>query len=386
MQTYAPKPTLRGFYIQVYMLTDADDIRFMHRAAELALRGEGWVNPNPLVGALVVRNGRIIGAGWHERWGGPHAERNALSRCSESPAGATMYVTLEPCCHHGKTPPCADALIAAGIGRVVVGMQDPNPLVAGKGLARLREAGIEVVCGVCEQELRYMNRVFLKYIASRRPWVVLKSAMTLDGKIAARTGDSRWVTGEEARRRVHAMRRRYMAIVAGIGTVEADDPMLDCRLEGEVRQPVRFVADSSARIGLDRQLVQTAGRLRTVVAHTDVAPAPRIGLLQKAGVETWCCGEDRGRLSVEDLLRRMGEQGIDSLLLEGGGTLTESFLRGGFVDEVCMFVAPKLIGGRDAKTPVEGEGFDRMADAVRLGELHVEQIGGDLLIQGLVIK
>lgn len=358
----------------------------MRRAAELAMRGEGWVNPNPLVGAVVVRNGRIVGAGWHERWGGAHAERNALARCSESPAGATLYVTLEPCCHHGKTPPCTEALIDAGIARVVVGMEDPNPLVAGKGVARLRAAGIEVVCGLMEPELRYMNRIFLKYIEKRRPWVVLKSAMTLDGKIAARTGDSRWVTGEEARRRVHAMRCRHMAILAGIGTVEVDDPMLDCRLEGDVRQPVRFIADSSARIGLDTQLVHTAGRLRTVVAHTPYAPAPRIGLLRKAGVETWCCAEEQGRVDVGDLLRRMGEQGIDSLLVEGGGTLAESFLMGGFVDEVCMFVAPKIVGGRDAKTPVEGEGVARMADAVRLHDLRVEAVGDDLMLSGLVTK
>lgn len=357
----------------------------MQRAAELALRGEGWVNPNPLVGAVVVRNGRIIGAGWHERWGAPHAERNALQRCSESPSGATLYVTLEPCCHIGKTPPCTDAIVAAGIARVVVGVEDPNPLVAGKGIARLREAGIEVESGVMEEELRHLNRVFFKYIATRRPWVVLKSAMTLDGKIATRTGDSRWVTGEEARRRVHEMRRRSMAVLAGIGTVEADDPMLNCRLEGENRQPVRFIADSAARTGLDSQLVRTAGKLRTVVAHTPVAPPSRIGLLRKAGVETWCCAEDGGRVSMDDLLRRMGEEGIDSLLVEGGGTLAQSLLREGLVDEVAFFIAPKLVGGREAKTPLEGEGIARMADAVRLRDLQVEQIGGDLLVKGTVI-
>ncbi len=356
----------------------------MRRAMELAGRGEGAVNPNPLVGAVVVRDGRIIGEGWHERWGGLHAERNALARCAEPARGAVMYVTLEPCCHYGKTPPCTEAVIAAGIARVVVGLKDPNPLVAGKGIARLEEAGIVVECGVLESELRWQNRVFLKYIAERRPWVVLKAAMTLDGKIAAHTGDSRWVTGGEARRRVHEMRRRCMAVLVGIGTVEADDPMLNCRLEGDPRQPVRIVADSSARIGPDSQLVRTARDFCTVVAHTDRADAGRLEALRAAGVRTWRCEALDGRISVADLLRQAGEAGLDSILLEGGGALNESFLRGGFIDEAAVFIAPKLIGGRNAKTPVEGEGFARMADAVELCDVRVERFGGDILIDGRI--
>lgn len=358
----------------------------MRRAMELAQRGEGAVNPNPLVGAVIVRGGRVIGEGWHERWGGLHAERNALESCTEPTAGATMYVTLEPCCHHGKTPPCTEAVIAAGIGRVVVGLRDPNPLVAGKGIARLEQAGIRVECGLLEEELRWQNRIFLKYICERRPWVLLKAAMTLDGKIAARTGDSRWVTGEEARRLVHGMRRRHMAILAGIGTVEADDPLLNCRLEGDPRQPVRIVADSSARISPDSQLMRTAGDYRTVVAHTDRADAAKLAQLRAAGVETWRCEEQEGHLSVADLLRQAGEAGLDSLLLEGGGVLNESFLRGGFVDEAAVFIAPKFVGGRDARTPVEGEGFARMADAVELERVTVGRIGADVLITGKVRK
>lgn len=356
----------------------------MRRAMELAQRGEGAVNPNPLVGAVIVRDGRVIAEGWHERWGGLHAERNALKNCTEPTRGATMYVTLEPCCHYGKTPPCTEAVIAAGIGRVVVGLQDPNPLVAGRGIALLEQAGIRVESGLLEEELRWQNRIFLKYIRERRPWVLLKAAMTLDGKIAAHTGDSRWVTGEAARRRVHEMRRRHMAILAGIGTVETDDPLLNCRLEGEPRQPVRIVADSSARISLGSQLVRTAGECRTVVAHTDRADAAKLELLRAAGVETWRCEERDGRLSVADLLRTAGESGLDSLLLEGGGTLNESFLRGGFVDEAAFFIAPKFVGGRSAKTPVEGEGLVRMADAVELERVTVERIGRDILITGKV--
>lgn len=363
-----------------------EDLRFMRRAMELAMRGEGAVNPNPLVGAVIVRNGRVIGAGWHERWGGLHAERNALARCSEPTSGATMYVTLEPCCHHGKTPPCTDAVIAAGIRRVVVGLTDPNPLVAGKGIARLREAGIEVESGLLEEELRYQNRIFLKYITTRRPWVVLKSAMTLDGKIATRTGDSRWVTGEEARRRVHEMRSSLMAVLVGIGTAEADDPMLNCRLEGEHRQPIRIVADSAARLSLSSQLVRTALELRTIVAHTARADQSRLDALHKAGVETWCCAECEGHLSMEDLMQKIGATGIDSLLVEGGGELAYSLLRGGHVDEAAFFVAPKFVGGTGAKSPIGGEGLERMAEAVELEGLEVEHFGADLLIHGLLKK
>lgn len=356
----------------------------MRRAMELALRGEGAVNPNPLVGAVIVRNGRTIGAGWHERWGGLHAERNALARCSESPSGATMYVTLEPCCHHGKTPPCTDALIAAGIKRVVVGLMDPNPLVAGKGIAMLREAGIEVEGGVLEEELRYQNRVFLKYITTQRPWVVMKSAMTLDGKIATRTGDSRWVTGDEARQRVHEMRRSLMAILVGIGTVEADDPMLNCRLEGENRQPIRIVADSTARTPLSSQLVRTALEQRTIIAHTARAEQSRLDALHKAGVETWCCAEERGHLSMADLMQKIGATGIDSVLVEGGGELNASLLRDGLIDEAALFIAPKFVGGAQAKSPIEGEGVERMAQAMELESLEVEHLGRDLLVHGLV--
>lgn len=380
-----PTPEPAGFGVICFERTMLqEDIAYMRRAMELAARGEGAVNPNPLVGAIIVRDGRIVAEGWHERWGGLHAERNALARAVEPVRGATMYVTLEPCCHYGKTPPCTEAVIEAGIARVVVGLKDPNPLVAGKGLAQLEAAGIAVESGVLEEELRWQNRVFLKYITTRRPWVVMKSAMTLDGKIAAHTGDSRWVTGEAARRRVHEMRRNCMAILVGIGTVLADDPLLNCRLEGDPRQPVRLVADSSARIGLDTQLVRTARRIRTVVAHTGRAEKSKLEALQAAGVETWCCGEREGRLSVEDLLRRVGEAGLDSLLLEGGGTLNESFLRGGFVDEAAVFVAPKMVGGRDAKTPVEGEGFARMADAVEIETRSVERLGEDILIAGRI--
>lgn len=366
------------------MYMETKDIKYMKRAIALAKKGAGWVNPNPLVGAVIVKDDRIIGEGWHERFGGLHAERNAFRQCRESAEGATLYVTLEPCCHYGKTPPCTEAVIGNRIARVVVGITDPNLLVAGQGIARLREAGIAVVQGVEEEAIRDLNRVFLKYITTGRPWVVMKTAMTLDGKIAAFTGDSKWVTGERARHKVQEMRCENMAVMAGIGTVRADDPLLNCRLGGLVRQPVRIVVDSRASIGLETQLVQTAGLYRTVVAHIAGAEAGRLQALEAAGVELLACGEKDGQVDLADLLDRLGKRGIDSVLLEGGGELNASFVRERLVDEVKAFIAPKIIGGRDAKTPVEGTGLARMADALEFTDCRIERVGGDFLLSGFL--
>lgn len=362
-----------------------EDIRYMNRAIELADRGKGWVNPNPLVGAVLVRDGRIIGEGWHERCGGLHAERNAFRYCHGNPEGASLYVTLEPCCHYGKTPPCTEAIIEHGIARVVVGLTDPNPLVAGKGIEALRNAGIEVVTGVEEEKIRAQNRVFLKYITTGMPWVVMKTAMTLDGKIAAYTGDSRWVTGEDARRKVQDMRRTYMGIMVGAGTVKADNPMLNCRLEEEVRQPVRIVVDSGAGLEPDCKLVETAGQYRTIVAHTRRAPAEKLSVLRERGVELLFCPEKDHRVDLKALLKQLAVLEIDSVLLEGGGQLNESFLKDGLVDEVYAFIAPKIIGGKEAKTSVEGQGIARMKDAVLMQDVVIERVGEDILIRGRVV-
>lgn len=359
--------------------TEADR-QFMLWAMELAERGKGFVNPNPLVGALIVRGDRIIGEGWHEYYGGLHAERNAFKNCIEDPRGATLYVTLEPCCHHGKTPPCVDAVIEQGIARVVVGLKDPNPLVAGKGLEKLVNAGIEVVTGVEEEALREQNRVFLKYIATGLPWVALKTAMTLDGKIAAFTGDARWVTGDDARLRVHRMRSEYMGIMVGSGTVKTDDPLLNCRLEGEHRQPVRIVVDSKASVAFDSQVVRTARVFPLLVAHTVQADEEQLEMIQEAGGGTLLCEEKDGRVDITDLLKKLGARGIDSVLLEGGGELNYTFVKAGVIDEVYAFIAPKIVGGKTAKTPVEGEGFKRMGEALELSPFAVEAIGRDILL------
>lgn len=367
---------------EVLNMVRQEDIEYMRRAIELAERGVGFTNPNPMVGAVIVKGGKVIGEGWHERCGEWHAERNAFKNCTVPAEGATMYVTLEPCCHYGKTPPCTEAIIEHGIARVVVGMEDPNPLVAGKGIALLREAGIEVVCGVEEEALREQNRVFLKYISTKLPWVAMKTAMTLDGKIATRTGDSKWITGAEARAYVHELRHRFMAIVVGIGTAVADDPLLNCRIEGRgVRQPIRVVVDSNARLSLDSQLVKTAGEYRTIVAHTRFAPEESVKALREAGVEMLLCKEKEGLVDVRNLLELLGQSGIDSILLEGGGSLNYTFLAEGLADELYAFIAPKIVGGMNAKTPVEGAGMEKMADAINLELENVLNIGHDVLLK-----
>ena len=367
---------------EVLNMVRQEDIEYMRRAIELAERGVGFTNPNPMVGAVIVKGGKVIGEGWHERCGEWHAERNAFRNCTVPAEGATMYVTLEPCCHYGKTPPCTEAIIEHGIARVVVGMEDPNPLVAGKGIALLREAGIEVVCGVEEEALREQNRVFLKYISTKLPWVAMKTAMTLDGKIATRTGDSKWITGAEARAYVHELRHRFMAIVVGIGTAVADDPLLNCRIEGRgVRQPIRVVVDSNARLSLDSQLVKTAGEYRTIVAHTCFAPEESVKALREAGVEMLLCKEKEGLVDVRNLLELLGQSGIDSILLEGGGSLNYTFLAEGLADELYAFIAPKIVGGMNAKTPVEGAGMEKMADAINLELENVLNVGHDVLLK-----
>lgn len=358
--------------------------KFMRRAIELAYEGLGAVNPNPLVGAVVVKENQIITEGCHERYGAWHAERNALTRCDQQVQGATMYVTLEPCCHYGKTPPCTDIIIQHGIAKVYVGILDPNPLVAGQGVDKLRQAGIEVEIGLMADEIRYMNRVFLKYITKGLPWVTLKYAMTIDGKIATHSGHSKWITNQEARQRVHQLRREYIAIMVGIGTVLADDPMLDCRLDTPGRQPIRIVVDSKARIPVDSKLVQTAGQLPTIVVHTAQADPQRVHSLVRHQIECIECSDQNGEVDIQEMLRILGKRKIDAILLEGGGTLNYAFIKHNLVDQLYAFIAPKIIGGKEAKTPVEGLGVSHMNEAIELQNTTIEQIGKDILISGII--
>lgn len=357
-----------------------DDVAYMRQAVALARRGTGWTAPNPLVGAVVVKNGKVIGRGYHARCGGLHAERAALADCTASPRGATMYVTLEPCCHQGRQPPCTDAILAAGIARVVVGSDDPNPLVAGKGLEILRRGGVEVVSGVLREACDALNPVFFHFIRTKRPYVVMKYAMTMDGKIATRTGASRWITGEAARRRVHRDRHRYTAIMAGVGTVLADDPMLNCRIKGG-KNPVRIICDTHLRTPLTSQIVRTAGEIPTILATC--AEPSLYGPYLDAHCQVWTLPERDGHVDLDALMDRLGSAGIDSVLLEGGGTLNWTALESGIVQRVQAYVAPKLFGG-DAKSPVEGQGVALPDQAVALKNTRIFRVGEDILLESEV--
>lgn len=355
------------------------DIDYMRLAIDLAERGCGWVSPNPLVGAVIVKEGRIIGRGWHQRYGEPHAERNALADCSESPAGATMYVTLEPCCHQGKQPPCTEAILAAGIRRVVVAAGDPNPLVRGKGIRILRQAGLEVETGLLEEECLRQNEVFFHYISTKRPFVVMKYAMTMDGKIAAYTGDSKWITGEEARNHVQGLRNRYSGIMVGLGTVLADDPMLNCRIPGG-KDLVRILCDSQLRCPLDKQLIQTAYCIPTILATCCRDKEKQRPYLEK-GCQVLEVGEKEGRVDLNQLMEVLGQMQIDSILLEGGGTLNWAALKSGIVQKCLSYIAPKLFGGATAKTPVEGQGVPSPGEAFFLKNSRCILLGQDILIE-----
>ena len=356
------------------------DESYMREALRMAAYARGRTSPNPLVGAVIVRDDTIVASGWHRAAGEPHAEIHALRMAGELARGATLYVTLEPCAHHGRTGPCAEAVIAAGIARVVVALSDPNPLVAGRGLSLLRAAGIEVVSGVCEAEARRQNEVFLKWVTTKRPFVTLKTAMTLDGKIASHTGASQWITGEAARARVHECRDVQDAILVGIGTVLADDPSLTTRLEGRTgHNPLRIVLDSEARTPIDAKLL-TDGAAPTLIAVSERADHRRVNLLHACGAEVVTLGTERP--DIGRLLDWLGAREISSLFVEGGAAVNWSFLAGGFVDKVHAFIAPMLMGGASAKTPVGGTGFDSPQTALHLRDLTVEQLGADILVTG----
>lgn len=360
---------------------------FMRRAIELAKGGIGKVNPNPLVGAVLVKDGEIISEGYHEKYGDLHAERNVFKYLDnkELAKGAELYVTLEPCCHQGKQPPCTQAIIEHGISRVYVGSNDPNELVAGKGIRQLRDAGIEVVTEFLKEECDALNPVFFHYITKKTPYVVMKYAMTLDGKIATHTGHSTWVSGETSRNRVQHTRNALMGIMVGIGTVLNDDPRLTCRLEGG-RNPIRIICDSKLRIPLSSNVVDTANEVPTIVATIEPhAEYNRFwheqkGFLEKNGVEVLVVEEDNGRLDLRDLMKKLGERGIDSILIEGGSTMNYSALQAGIVNRIEAYVAPKFFGGVGFYTPVGGEGVELATDAMACRFVKAEPVGEDILL------
>ncbi len=359
-----------------------EEMEYMRLAIQLARQGCGWVNPNPMVGAVIVKDGKIIGQGCHKKYGELHAERNALANCHTSTTGATLYVTLEPCCHYGRTPPCTEAIIESGIGRVVVGSYDPNPMVAGKGIAILRSHGIEVMEKAAKDECDKLNESFFYYIQSKTPYVVMKYAMTMDGKIATHTGKSQWITGSAARQRVHEDRHRYSALMVGAGTVLADDPMLTCRLENG-RNPLRIICDTSLRTPLQAKVVLTTGIAPTLIA-TAVTDTNRHRPYLDAGCEIMVLPQKDNHIDLNSLMQRLGEKQIDSLLLEGGGTMNWSALQSGVVNKVQAYIAPKLFGGI-GKTPVEGVGVDHPEGAFLLSKPVITQIDEDILLESEVI-
>ena len=367
---------MQGFFNERNIM---DDKEYMLRAIELAGRGVGWVNPNPMVGAVIVKDGRIIGEGYHRRCGELHAERNALAALTEPAEGATLYVTLEPCCHYGRTAPCTEAIIEHKLARVVIGSRDPNPLVSGKGAAILRQHGVEVVEDFMRAECDTLNPVFFHYITTGRPYVVMKYAMTLDGKIASHTGASKWITGETARAHVQSLRNRYSAIMAGIGTVLSDDPVLNCRLEGG-HNPVRVILDSDLRIPADSKICRTAAEQDTIVVCAK-RNEDRIKELENLGIRVFCLPGEDGRIDLRALVTRLGEEKLDSVLIEGGGKVHEAALRAGIVNHVCAYIAPKLMGGEAALTPIEGMGAPTPDMAAKLANLKITALNEDLLLE-----
>ena len=358
----------------------------MQRALELARRGEGLVEPNPMVGAVVLdAAGSTIGEGWHARFGGPHAEVAALAAAGPAARGSTLVVTLEPCCHHGKTPPCTDAILAAGIRRVVVGAVDPAAPASGRGIARLRAAGVDVAEGVEAEQAQRLIAAFAALAVHGRPWVIAKWAMSLDGHVATASGESRWISSAASRAVVHRLRARVDAILVGIGTALADDPMLTARPPGP-RSLLRIVLDARARLPITSQLAQTAGQHPTLIAVGPAAPQDAVSRLQEAGCEIWQSGQAVQTAAIAELLAELGCRRLTNLLVEGGPTVLGEFFDAGLVDEVQAFIAPTIIGGSQAPAAVAGLGISSMQKAPRLSIESIESLGNDCFIRGRVAR
>jgi diaminohydroxyphosphoribosylaminopyrimidine deaminase/5-amino-6-(5-phosphoribosylamino)uracil reductase len=357
----------------------------MAMALDLAARGRGSVEPNPLVGAVVTRAGRIVGRGHHARFGGPHAEAVALREAGRKARGGTLYVTLEPCSFFGKTPPCADAVVEAGVERVVAAMRDPNPKVRGRGAAKLRRAGVEVEFGVLRREAAGLNAPYVKLVTKGIPFFTAKWAMTLDGKTATAGSRSKWITGRRSRAMARRLRPLASAVMVGVGTVLADDPHLGVRKAGR-RSPLRIVVDSRLRLPLDSQIVRTAADGEVLVATTFNAPEGRIKALARANVIVIPFPEHDGRVDLRAMAERLGRMQITNVFVEGGGTLVGKLFDEGLVDRIVAFIAPKILGGRDSLTPVEGHGAESVDRAARLRVTHLRAVGGDVLIEADVLK
>lgn len=356
---------------------------YMDIAIELALKGIGKVNPNPLVGAVIVKDDRIIGQGYHERYGEAHAERNAVKNAKESVEGSTIYVTLEPCSHYGKTPPCVELIIEKKFKRVIIGMLDPNPLVCGKSIEKLKENNIEVITGIREEECRKMNEVFIKYITSNIPFVMLKSGISLDGKIATAYKESKWITNEKARADGRKLRNALSSIMVGVNTVIADDPELTCRIEGG-RDPYRIIVDSTLRIPLNSKVVLNKDK-KTIIATTKKADLSKKKKLIELGVDVIEINSNNEKIDLKHLIMELGKRKIDSVLIEGGGTLNFSALYENIVDKIRFYIAPKIIGGENSMSSISGQGF-KLDESINLKDISFKNIEDNFMIEGYVLK
>ena len=377
--------------------------KYLKLTISLAKKGIGYTSPNPLVGAVIVKNGEIVGKGYHHGYGLPHAEIDALRKAKENAGGATLYVNLEPCCFFGKTPPCTTAIIKSGIKKVVASLKDPNPRVSGKGINQLKKAGIKVETGILTEEAKKLNEVYLKFITTKKPFVTLKAAMSIDGKIATKTGDSKWITSKDTRDFSHRLRFQYDAILVGIGTVLKDNPYLNYTpptltsyplplrerkgrrggIEGgNMKRFTKIIVDSSAKLPLNAHLFKNS---RVILATTKMAPLNKLKKLEKKGVEILVLEKNK-KVDLLKLMEELGKREISNLLIEGGGAINESALRLGIVDKVYFFISPKIIGGKNAKTPVEGEGIENLKEAILLKETRCQRIGEDFLVEGYVYR
>ena len=358
---------------------------FMRRALELAQKAQGETSPNPMVGAVLVKNGIVVGEGFHRKAGLPHAEVEALRKAGKKARGAVLYVNLEPCCHFGKTPPCTQAIISAGVKKVIVGMRDPNQLMSGKGLRQLKKNGLQVMTGILSKECKTLNEVFIKFIRTGNPFVLLKTAISLDGKIATHSGESQWITGTKAREKVHHIRNEIDAILAGAGTIVKDNPFLTTRLKRKsavVKHPVRVILDNEFLVPLKSNVFKNAKTQSVLYATSKKLPVSRRKELTRKGVDILILKENKGGVDLQHLLEALGERNITSVLIEGGAEVNASALEAGIVDKVLVFVAPILIGGKDAPGPLGGKGIRQLASAFKIKNMTVNQIGNDLMLEG----
>ncbi|HHT9111547.1 MAG TPA: bifunctional diaminohydroxyphosphoribosylaminopyrimidine deaminase/5-amino-6-(5-phosphoribosylamino)uracil reductase RibD [Candidatus Brocadiaceae bacterium] len=365
------------------MVTKDIDEKYMSLALELAEKGRGRVEPNPMVGAVLVKDGAIVGKGYHQIFGGAHAEIHAINEGGENGKGASLYVSMEPCAHFGKTAPCADAIIRAGITKVVAAVADPNPVTAGRGIRKLKDAGIEIQIGVLEHQARRLNAPFFKLMQKGIPYVIAKWAMSLDGKIATYTGESKWITSEESRGYVHKIRGQVDGILVGINTVLRDDPLLTCRTEGG-RNPRRIIIDSNALLPLNSRLLNTINESEVVVAVNKNAQVERIEILRQLGCRVIQTCNTMDRVDLKELFYRLGEMELTNILVEGGSRVITSFFEERLVDKVMVFIAPIIIGGEGARSPVLGKGIDTIREATEIREITVQRISKDILVEGVL--